>query len=390
MNSLDNTRPVWAEINLDNLAHNIKEVRRIVRKESLVTAVVKADAYGHGAIMAAKIFLENGADRLAVATLSEAIELRSSGITSEILIIGYTPNYQTRIAVENNIILTVYNYENARSISRAAKDLNKTAHIHIKIDSGMGRLGFKVDDNAVDEILKISRLSNLFLEGIFTHFAKSDEADKTLTKEQFEKYDRIITKLTAQGINIPIKHASNSAAIIDLPEYNLDMVRPGIILYGLYPSDEVIRERVALKPAMTLKARVSNVKTVTEGSGISYGQIYVTKKETRIATIPIGYADGFTRMLTNKAEVGIKGYRAPVVGRICMDQCMIDVTNIDNVKIGDEVIILGDGRNNSPHTDEVAKQLNTINYEVVCMVSRRVPRVYIQNGKIVKINDYLL
>jgi alanine racemase len=390
MDSLENVRPVWAEINLDNLAHNIKEVRRVVNKESLITAVIKADAYGHGSVMAAKIFLENGADRLAVATLSEAIELRNAGIMAEILILGYTPDFQAITAIENNITLTVYNYENAYSISKAAKNINKTAKIHIKIDSGMGRIGFRNEDKSLEHIQKISELSNVFIEGIFTHFAKADEINKEFTNKQFSQFDMIINAIESRGIKIPIKHASNSAAIIDLPEYNLDMVRAGIMLYGLYPSDEVLKDRVNLKPSMILKTKISNVKSVSKGTGISYGHIHITQHDSIIGTIPIGYADGFTRMLINKADVGIKDSRAKVVGRICMDQCMIDVTHITDVKIDDEVIIFGDGRNNSPHIDEVAQKLGTINYEIVCMVSRRVPRVYIKSGEIVKINDYLL
>ncbi|MGF7058085.1 alanine racemase [Brassicibacter mesophilus] len=390
MDSLENVRPVWAEINLDNLAHNIKEVRRVVNKESLITAVIKADAYGHGSVMAAKIFLENGADRLAVATLSEAIELRNAGIMAEILILGYTPDFQAITAIENNITLTVYNYENAYSISKAAKNINKTAKIHIKIDSGMGRIGLRAEDRSLEDIQKISELSNVFIEGIFTHFAKADEINKEFTNKQFNQFNMIINAIESRGIKIPIKHASNSAAIIDLPEYNLDMVRAGIMLYGLYPSNEVLKDRVNLKPSMILKTKISNVKSVPKGTGISYGHIHITQQDSIIGTIPIGYADGFTRMLINKADVGIKDSRAKVVGRICMDQCMIDVTDITDVKIDDEVIIFGDGRNNSPHIDEVAQKLGTINYEIVCMVSRRVPRVYIKSGEIVKINDYLL
>lgn len=390
MTSLDEIRPVWAEIDLDNLAHNIKEVRRVTKKDALVTAVVKANAYGHGSIMAAKTFLENGADRLAVATLSEGIELRKAGIKAPILILGYTPESQAKIAIENDIIQTVYTYENAKVLSNIAKSINSTAKVHIKIDTGMSRIGFKVEEKTIDEIVKISKLSNLYMEGIFTHFAKADEKDKTFTEKQFEKFQWVIDELEKKDIHIPIKHVSNSAGIIDLPQYNLDMVRGGIMIYGLYPSNEVRKDRVSLKPAMKLKAKISNLKVVPKGTGISYGQIFITNKESKIATIPIGYADGFTRLLTSKGEVSIKGNRAPIVGKICMDQCMIDVTDIPDVEIGDEVILFGDGKDNSPHIDEIAKKLGTINYEIVCMVGRRVPRVYIKNGDIVNIVDYLL
>lgn len=390
MSNLEELRPVWAEIDLDSLAHNIKEVRRITNKEALVTAVVKANAYGHGSIEAAKVFLENGADRLAVATLSEAVELRRVGINVPILILGYTPDSQHKIAVENGIIEAIYKLESAEKLSQVAGSLNKRAKVHIKVDSGMGRIGFPPVNSSIDKIEKIFKLPNLEIEGIFTHFAKADEVDKSYTEKQFKNYKWVIEKLEDRNIQIPIKHVSNSAATIDLPEYNLNMVRGGIMIYGLYPSDEVDKEKISLNPAMTLKAKIAYLKEVPEGTGISYGQIFVTKRKSKIATIPIGYADGFTRLLTSKAEVAIKGKRAPIVGKICMDQCMIDVTDIEDVKVGDEVVLFGDGSNGVPHIDEVAEKLGTINYEIVCMVGRRVPRVYTKDGKIIKIIDYLL
>lgn len=390
MKGLEDIRPAWAEIDLDNLAHNMREVRRIVREDISVMAVVKANAYGHGSIETSKVFLKNGACYLAVATLGEAIELRRAGINAPILILGYIKNSQHHIAVEEDITETIYNMESAKFLSDAAVKLKRKAKVHIKIDSGMGRIGFRPDEKSIEEIVNIAKLPNIEVEGIFTHFAKADELDKTFTIEQYEKFQWIIKELENKGLNIPIKHASNSAAIIDLPEYNLNMVRGGIMLYGLYPSDEVIKEEVKLKPAMTLKAEISNIKVVPKGTGISYGQIFVTERESKIATIPIGYADGFTRLLTSKSEVAIKGQRVPVVGKICMDQSMIDVTDVENVHIGDEVILFGDGSFGSPHIDEVAKTLGTISYEVLCMVGRRVPRVYVKDKEIVKIVDYLL
>lgn len=389
MSKLSELRPVWAEIDLNNLAHNIKEVRRVTKKESIVMAVVKANGYGHGSLDVAKVFLENGADRLAVATLSEAIELRRADIKAPILILGYTPESQYNMVVENDIIQTIYTLESGKELSKVAKSLNKNAKLHIKIDSGMGRIGFKSEESSIGKIEKISKLPNLEIEGIFTHFAKADEIDKTYTERQFKNYEWVIKKLEDRNINIPIKHVSNSAATIDLPEYNLNMVRGGIMIYGLYPSEEVDKEKVKLKPAMTLKAKISHLKEVPEDTGVSYGQIFVTERKSEIATIPIGYADGFTRLLTSKAEVSIGGKRASIVGKICMDQCMIDVTDIDNVKVGDEVVLFGDGENGVPHIDEIAEKLDTINYEIVCMVGRRVPRVYVKDGKVVKIIDYL-
>ncbi|KPU26691.1 alanine racemase [Caloranaerobacter sp. TR13] len=389
MSSLTNIRPVWAEINLDNLAHNIREVKRVVKEGTLITAVVKADAYGHGAIKVAETFLNNGADRLAVATLSEAMELRNSGFEVPILILGYTPEYQFEKVIDYDITQTIYTYEHAIAFSKAAEKLGKTGIIHIKIDTGMSRLGFQVKDNTIKQISEICKLPHIQVEGIFTHFAVADGKDKTFTREQFNKFQKLIEELEDIGIKIPIKHVSNSAAIIDLPEYNLDMVRAGIMLYGLYPSDDVNKSNVQLKPAMTLKAKISNLKTVPKGTGISYGLTYVTENESKIGTLPIGYADGFTRILTGKAEVVVKDKKVKVIGRICMDQCMIDLTEVDDVNIGDEVVLFGDGIN-SLHIDEVARKLGTINYEIICMVSRRVPRVYLKNGEIVEVIDYLL
>lgn len=389
MYTLDEIRPVWAEINLDNLAHNIREVRRLTHKDAMVTAVVKANGYGHGSVEIAQTFLDNGADRLAVAVLTEAIELRNAGIKAPILVLGYTPTSLFEKVIELDIIQTIYNYDDAKLLSEVAGRLNKQAVIHIKIDSGMGRIGFLPNDESVEAILKISSLPSLKLEGLFTHFAMADYIDKSHARAQFEKFSWIVNKLEERGLNIPIKHVSNSAAIIDLPEYNLNMVRAGIMIYGLKPSDEVQLDKVDLKPAMALKARISHLKTVPKGTGISYGQIFVTERESKIATIPIGYADGFTRLLTGKAEVYVNGKRARIVGKICMDQCMVDVTDIENVKVGDEVVLFGYEAGH-PHIDEVAGKLGTINYEIACMVGRRVPRVYVSNGEIVKIVDYLL
>ncbi len=388
MITLDEVRPVWAEINLDNLAHNMREVKRTVKEGTLITAVVKANAYGHGSIYAAKTFLENGADRLAVATLSEAIELRKAGIDVPILILGYTPTSQYPLVIEHDITQAIYNLESARAFSQAAEKLNKTGLLHIKIDSGMGRIGFLPTDEAINDIIEISKLANIKVEGIFTHFATADEKDKRYTNLQYDRFMSVINKLEEKGLSIPIKHVANSAAIIDLPDFNLNMVRAGIMLYGYYPSEEVYKDRVNLIPAMSLKARVSHIKRVPKNTGISYGQIFVTERESKIATIPIGYADGFTRMLSSKVEVSVKGEKVPVVGRICMDQCMLDVTEIDDLNIGDEVVIFGYEKG-SLNADDIANMLGTISYEILCMVSRRVPRVYVQGGKIIAVEDYL-
>ena len=390
MITLDETRQVWAEIDLDNLAHNIKQVKENVKKDTLITAVIKANGYGHGSIEVAKVFLENGGDRIAVAILDEAIELRKANIQEPLMILGYTPPVQYDKLFEHNIIQTIYNYDDAKKLSSKALELNKIASIHIKIDSGMGRIGFLPNERSMEDIIGIWKLPNLHLEGIYTHFSNADELDKSNVNGQYKKYMEFVSILEEKGINIKIKHVSNSASIIDLPNFNLNMVRAGIMLYGLYPSKEVKKDLIKLKPAMTLKTRIANLKTVDKGVGISYGQIFRTDKISKIATIPLGYADGFSRNLTGKAEVFIGGQRAKQVGKICMDQCMVDVSHLDNIKIGDEVVIFGYGNDGYPHVDELAEKIATINYEIVCMVGRRVPRVYISNEKIVSIKNYLL
>ena len=381
-------RPAWAEIDLDAFEENFKKIKALVRPGAMVTGVIKADAYGHGAVEIGKVLLEQGVDRFAVATLSEAVQLRKVFKEVPILILGYTPTYAADEVIENNIIQTMYNADEAGIFSERAKKLDKKLKVHIKIDSGMSRLGFQANLDSVEKIIKISELPNIEIEGMFTHFAVADEVDKEYTYSQYEKYEFMVNSLKARGLEIPVKHVSNSAAIMDLPEMNMDMVRAGIILYGLYPSDEVIKERIDLKQVMSLKAEVSHVKELEAGRGVSYGLKYVTPGKRKIATIPIGYADGYTRMLSGKAEVLVKGVKVPVVGRICMDQCLIDVTGAD-VKIGDEVILFGSDGTNTISIDEVARKLGTINYEITCMISKRIPREYVRGGKTIKSVDYL-
>lgn len=383
------SRPVWAEINLDNLAHNIREVRRVTNENAKVTAVIKADGYGHGAVAIGKTLLENGADRFAVATLSEAIQLRAFYPDTDIMILGYTPEDSAEEVINNNIIQTLYSVKQARVFSEMATKLNKKLRIHIKLDTGMSRLGMQATEEVVDEIQQISKMNGLDLEGVFTHFAVADEVDKTFTMQQVKKYDDVIESLEELGVMVPIKHVSNSASIIDLPELNFDMVRAGIMLYGLYPSKDVNCEAVELKEVMCLKARISHVKDLEAGRGVSYGLKYKTKEKTRIATLPLGYADGYTRMLSGKANVIVNGVKVPVVGRICMDQCMIDVTGMD-IKAGDEVTIYGGNNPLGISIDSVADALDTINYEIVCMLNKRVPRVYLENGKFIDARDYVL
>lgn len=387
---ITNTRPTYVEVNLDNLAHNYSEIRRIVRKETQVMPVIKANGYGHGAVELAKLYSSLGVNRFAVSLLNEAIELRRAGIDKPILVLNFTPEYQMSDVAANDLTQAIYRYEDAVALSEAAAAMDKKLKIHIKLDTGMSRIGFLPSDDSIENVLKIGQLPNLEIEGIFTHFAKSDEADKSFTRLQFDRFMRMVESIEEKGLTIPLKHVSNSAAIIDLPEYNLDIVRPGIILYGYYPSDDVKKERIDLRPAMTLRTIVSNIKTLPADTGISYNHVYRTPAEARIATVPIGYADGYPRTLTGKGQVYIAGKRVTINPRICMDQMMFDVTGLRDVNVGDEVIYFGYGNRDWPSVDEIAKTFGTINYEIVCMMGRRLPRVYLKGGKVVRTLDYLL
>jgi len=384
-------RPTRVEINLDNLKHNLNEVRRVTSADVKICAVVKADGYGHGALETAKIALAGGASYLAVAILDEALELRRAGIKAPILILGFTPEEYFDTIVEQDITQSIYTFESAKYLSEAAQKQRKTAKVHIKLDTGMNRLGFQAGSSAVQEIEKIFKLKGLYIEGIFTHFSKADEVDPSFTKMQFERYLSVVSSLEQAGYNIPIRHTANSAAIMQYPETHLDMVRPGIILYGLYPSNEVAKGKLNLKPVMSFKTKVSHVKSIAAGRAISYGGTYITKRQSIIATLPVGYADGYFRLLSSRASVIIKGQRAPIVGRICMDQCMVDVTDVKGgVNVGEDVVLFGEMGNEAVSADEIARLLGTINYEVVCAVSKRVPRIYTVSGNIVKIKNVLV
>lgn len=389
MNDIRKIRPAYAEINLDNLIHNIKEIRRLSGTEAQVMAVIKADGYGHGSTKIAQVLLDNGADALAVAVLDEAIELRQAGIKAPTFVLGYTQPERSEEVVKYDLEQSVFSLESAKSLSEAAIAQEKTVLVHIKIDTGMGRVGLQVDHNAVEIIKEIYNLPNLRIKGIFTHFATADEVNKNYTQMQFDKFNWICTKLEEQGIKIEIKHCGNSATIIDLPDMHLNMVRAGIMMYGLAPSEDVLLNKIELKQVMSLKVRITHVKQIEAGQSVSYGRRFIADEKRTIASLPIGYADGYTRLLTGKAEALVKGQRVPVVGSICMDQCMIDVTGVDGVKVGDEVVLFGHQEDGYISIDEIAKKLGTINYEIVCMISRRVPRVYVSNGEIVEVLNYL-
>ena len=383
-----NIRPVWAEIDLDCIKHNMIEIRKQVKDKTII-AIVKADAYGHGAIDVSTVLLENGADKLGVAVITEALELRESGIQAPILILGYTPLDFAEDLIRQNIEQTVYSLDYATKLSEVAVKEEKEVEIHIAIDTGMGRIGFLPNEEGLNDIEKISKLKNIKIKGIFTHFSSSDEADKEYTMKQINKFKEFDKRLQELGIKIEEKHLSNSAAILDVEEAYFDAVRPGIIIYGYYPSNEVMKEKINLKPALTLKSNIVHVKALPKGEYISYGREFKTERESIIATLPIGYADGYTRALYKNGKVIINGKMAPIVGRICMDQCMIDVTDIEGVSVGDEVILIGEDKGVKFNADDIAKLLNTINYEVLCLIGKRVPRVYKKNNITIKTRNYL-
>ncbi|HBG7379216.1 alanine racemase [Clostridioides difficile] len=380
------TVPTWAEINLDNLRFNLNNIKNLLEEDIKICGVIKADAYGHGAVEVAKLLEKEKVDYLAVARTAEGIELRQNGITLPILNLGYTPDEAFEDSIKNKITMTVYSLETAQKINEIAKSLGEKACVHVKIDSGMTRIGFQPNEESVQEIIELNKLEYIDLEGMFTHFATADEVSKEYTYKQANNYKFMSDKLDEAGVKIAIKHVSNSAAIMDCPDLRLNMVRAGIILYGHYPSDDVFKDRLELRPAMKLKSKIGHIKQVEPGVGISYGLKYTTTGKETIATVPIGYADGFTRIQKNP-KVLIKGEVFDVVGRICMDQIMVRIDKDIDIKVGDEVILFGEGEVTA---ERIAKDLGTINYEVLCMISRRVDRVYMENNELVQINSYLL
>ena len=383
-----NKHLTWAEIDLNAYAHNITELKRITRKGARLMAVVKANGYGHGAIEVARKALENGAQYLGVARINEAVQLRTAGLDAPILIFGYTPPDLAETLIRYDLTQTVYSIAAANTLSGIAGRQGKKIKVHIKVDSGMGRLGLLLKEptagnpgdrpttDPVQQALAISRLSGLTVEGTLTHFATADSTDKSYANRQLEKFLDFVDRLRREGLEPPIKHAANSGALIDLPESHLDMVRPGIATYGLYPSGEVNKNKVDLKPVMALKSRIIHLKKVTAGFNISYGITYQTNKSTTIATVPIGYADGFNRLLSNRGHMLVHGQRVPIVGRVCMDLTMLDVGNVPDVAIEDDVVVFGQHQNESVTADEMASTLNTINYEIVSTITARVPRIY--------------
>lgn len=383
-------RPAWVEVNVDNMVHNIQEVKRVIGPGTRICAVIKADGYKLGVVKAAEIYMANGADMLSVAMLDEALEIRKRFRNIDILVLGYTPVELFEPAIENDIILTIYDVNHGIRLNQVAKKLGEVVKVHLKLETGMNRLGFLPIDESVMEIESLYQLTNLMIEGIFSHLARADETDKTWSYKQKSIFDDFYKKLTDMGVIIPIRHLSNSAAIIDLPDFNYEMVRPGIMLTGLYPSDEVNKTNVNLKLAFKLKANLAFVKPIKMGDGVSYGHQFVADRDMTVGTLPIGYADGFTRMLSGKMVVSVKGISCKVLGRICMDQCVIDLSDVPDAAIGDEVILYGDGSENTRTPDQVGKMLGTINYEIITMLDRRLPRIYQANGEISGIKNYLI
>jgi alanine racemase len=369
-------RPTWVEIDLSAIGANCRLLKHLVGPQVEVLASLKADAYGHGALRVARTVLHNGASRIGVATLSEAVPLRQAGITAPILVFGYLPSWQMREAVRLGIIVTLYSLEGAQALSQAAQSLGIPAQAHLKVDSGMGRLGLRAEqiETILHIVAEIHSLPGLELEGIFTHFASADSADQSHSRLQLARFQKVLAALEGAGLKPPLVHASNSAATLSLPEARFDMVRPGIALYGLHPSAEV-RLPEGFQPALTFKTQVAQVKDVPAGECISYGCAFVTPTEMRIAVIPVGYADGFRRAPANWGEVLVRGKRAPLLGRVCMDQCIIDVSAIGGVTVGDEVVLIGQQGDEQLTAEAVAERLGTINYEVVSEILARVPRV---------------
>ena len=369
-------RPTWVEIDLSAIGNNTRRLKSLVGPRVRLLATLKADAYGHGALKVARTVLHNGASMLGVATVSEAAPLRSAGIGAPILIFGYVPLWQMREAVRLNLTVTLYTLESARALSRAALALGQIVKIHVKIDTGMGRLGVRAEQ--IDEILtllqEIVALPGIELEGMYTHFAMADAQDLTHARMQLARFQDVLRVVEAEHLRPPFVHAANSAAMLSLPEAHFDMVRPGIALYGMDPSTEV-RLPEGFRPALSFKTQVAQVKVIPAGECISYGCTYTTDRPTRVAVLPVGYADGFRRAPANWGTVLIHGQEAPLLGNICMDQCMVDVSHIPQVRMGDEVVLIGRQGTATLSAEQVAQRLGTINYEVVAEILARVPRV---------------
>lgn len=374
MNSLS----TWAEIDLAHLVHNFKEIKKRVGQEVGVMAIVKAQGYGHGIIQVSRVLEEEGVNYFGVTSPQEAFLLREGGIKSSILILGPTMLDQAKEIIEKDITQTICTKEMAYTLAGECKRLKKRLKVHIEVDTGMGRTGVPYQRalKLIEEVIKIPELE---AEGIFTHFSTADEEDKSFTREQIKRFKEVLEKLGEEKIDIPFKHAANSAGVLNFPEGYFNMVRPGLALYGIYPSGYISRS-LDLHPVMSLKSKVIYLKRVSKGATISYGKTYVTNKNTTIAILPIGYKDGYNRLLSNKGEVILKGKRVRIAGRVCMDQTIIDVGEVPDVKVGDEVVLIGKQGRERVSVEEIAKKVDTVPHEVVCRIAERVPRIYLKNS----------
>ena len=380
---------VKAVVSLDAIAHNFEEMKKNIADGTRIVAVIKADGYGHGAEAISRLIEDyEYIWGFATATAEEAIQLKDAGIEKPVLILGLVFEEYFQELIRKDVRLTVCEYDVAKILSDEAVRQGRQVHIHIALDTGMSRIGYQVTEEAADEMAQIAKLPHMIVEGIFTHFAKADEYDKTFTKEQIQKFRKMIAMMEDRGVSIPVKHCSNSAGIAEIREANMDMVRAGITLYGLWPSEEVDQNSLDLKPVMELKTHVAYVKDLEAGRAISYGGTFITKRDSRIATIPVGYADGYCRGLSNTGSVLIHGKRAPICGRVCMDQFMVDVTDIPDVKIGDEVTLIGRVGDEVITMEEVGSLSGRFNYEFVCVLGKRIPRVFYRDGKRIASQEY--
>ena len=376
---------VYAKIDLDAIHHNMEAMHALLKKDTKIFAVIKTDGYGHGAVPIAKEI--ESLDYLfgyCTATVEEALILRNHGIKKPILILGYTFPEEYEDIVKNDLRPAVFTLEMAQELSDVAGRLGKDVYVHIKADTGMSRIGLQVNEESAKTVAKIAAMPHMIMEGIFTHFARADERDKTSAHHQMDAFNRMIELCKKEGVTFSYHHCSNSAGIVDMPEANMDIVRAGITLYGLWPSDEVEKEKVPLKPAMELISHVAHVKWLTEGKPVSYGGTYITTRPTKVATIPVGYGDGYPRSLSNKGYVLIHGQKAPIIGRVCMDQFMVDVTAIEDVEFGDKVVIFGRDGKEFLSVDKLGELSGRFNYEFVCVLNKRIPREYIRHGEVVE------
>ena len=380
---------VYARIDLDAIVSNMEQMRRNLNPITKIMAVIKADGYGHGAVQIAQMLEEyDYIWGFAVATLDEAVVLKAEGIQKPVLVLGCVFPDQYLEMLKYEIRMNVYTEEMAEAISQMAAREKLTAYMHIKLDTGMTRLGFHVDEDAVESIARIASMPNVCMEGIFTHMAKADENDKTFTHKQLQEFQWMTERLKEKNVVFQYEHCANSAAIIDVPEANFDLVRAGISTYGLYPSEEVQKDNVRLKPVLALKSHVAFVNEIPKGTPISYGGTFISDRAMTVATIPVGYADGYPRNLSNVGYVLIRGKKAPILGRVCMDQFMVDVTDIEGVSFGDNVTLIGKDGNETITVEDLSELSGRFNYEFICDLGKRIPRVFVRDGKVSEQVDY--